>query len=67
LKGTARDLTSHIVDLAKHEESAEKAKAMVAKIKIPTKADYKNVPKQYVLGRPEREMGLIISCNRFGV
>jgi hypothetical protein len=52
LKGIARDLTSHIVDLAKHEESAEKAKAMAAKIKIPTKEDYKNVPKQYVLGRP---------------
>jgi hypothetical protein len=52
LKGIARDLTSHTVDLAEHEESAEKAKAMAAKIKIPTKADYKNVPKQYVPGRP---------------
>jgi hypothetical protein len=67
VKGTALDLTSHIVDLVEHEESAEKAKAMAAKIKIPTKAYYKNVPKQYVLGRPEREMGLIISYNRFGV
>ena len=38
--------------LAKHEESAEKTKATAAKIKIPTKADYKNVPKQYVLVRP---------------
>jgi hypothetical protein len=35
--------------LAEHEESAEKAKAMATKIKIPTKADYKNVPKHYVL------------------
>jgi hypothetical protein len=52
LKEIARDLTLHIVDLAEHEESAEKAKAMVAKIKIPTKANYKNVPKQYVSGRP---------------
>jgi hypothetical protein len=51
-KGIAWDLTSHTVDLAKHEESAEKAKAMATKIKIPTKADYKNVPKQYVSGRP---------------
>jgi hypothetical protein len=25
---------------------------MAAKIKIPTKVDYKNVPKQYVPGRP---------------
>ena len=38
--------------MAEHEESAEKAKAMAAKIKIPTKADYKNVPKHYVLARP---------------
>jgi hypothetical protein len=45
LKGIARDLTSRIVDLAKHKESVEKAKAMAAKIKIPTKANYKNVPK----------------------
>jgi hypothetical protein len=45
LKGIGRDLTSRTVDLAEHEESAEKAKAMAAKIKIPTKADYKNVPK----------------------
>jgi hypothetical protein len=52
LKGIAQDLTSHTVDLAEHEESAEKAEVMAAKIKIPTKADYKNVPKQYVLGRP---------------
>jgi hypothetical protein len=51
-KGIAQDLTSNIVDLVEHEESAEKAKAMDAKIKIPTKADYKNVPKQYVSGRP---------------
>jgi hypothetical protein len=52
LKGIARDLTSHTIDLAEHEESAKKDKVMVAKIKIPSKADYKNVPKQYVLGRP---------------
>jgi hypothetical protein len=52
LKGNARDLTSHTVDLAKHEEFAKKAKVMAAKIKISTKADYKNVPKQYVPGRP---------------
>jgi hypothetical protein len=52
LKGIARDLTSHTVDLAEHEESAEKAEAMATKIKIPTKADYKNVPKQYVSDRP---------------
>jgi hypothetical protein len=45
LKGIARDLTSHTVDLAEHEESTKKAEAMAAKIKIPTKADYKNVPK----------------------
>jgi hypothetical protein len=43
---------SHTIDLAEHEESAEKAEAMAAKIKIPTMADYKNVPKQYVSGRP---------------
>jgi hypothetical protein len=43
---------SHIVDLAEQEESIEKAKAMATKIKIPTKADYKNVPKQYVPRRP---------------
>jgi hypothetical protein len=52
LKGIGRDLTSRTVDLAEHEESAEKAKAMAAKIKIPTKADYKNVPKHYVPARP---------------
>jgi hypothetical protein len=52
LKGIGRDLTSRTVDLAEHEESVEKAKAMAAKIKIPTKADYKNVPKQYVPARP---------------
>jgi hypothetical protein len=45
-KGIARDLTSRTVDLAEHEESAEKATTMAAKIKIPTKADYKIVPKQ---------------------
>jgi hypothetical protein len=43
LKGIAWDLMSHIVDLAEHEESAEKAKAMATKIKIPTKADYKKM------------------------
>jgi hypothetical protein len=48
LKGIGRDLASRTVDLAEHEESAEKAKAMATKIKIPTKADYKNVPKHYV-------------------
>jgi hypothetical protein len=52
LKGIARDITSHTVDLAEHEESAEKAEAMATKIKIPTKADYKNVPNQYMSGRP---------------
>jgi hypothetical protein len=52
LKGIGRDLTSRTVDLAEHEESAEKAKAMAAKIKIPTTADYKNVPKHYVPARP---------------
>jgi hypothetical protein len=52
LKGIAWDLMSHIIDLAEHEEFAEKAKAMAAKIKIPIKVDYKNVPKQYVSGRP---------------
>jgi hypothetical protein len=31
---------------------AEKAEAITVKIKIPTKADYKNVLKQYVPGRP---------------
>jgi hypothetical protein len=51
-KGIARDLISCTVDFAEHEEFAEKAKTMAAKIKIPTKADYKNVPKQYVLVRP---------------
>jgi hypothetical protein len=43
---------THTVDLAEHEKSAEKAEAMAAKIKIPTKANYKNVPKQYVSGGP---------------
>jgi hypothetical protein len=52
LKRIGRDLTSCTVDLVEHEESAEKAKAMAAKIKIPTKADYKNVPKHYVPARP---------------
>ena len=52
LKGIGQDLTSRTVELAEHEESAEKAKAMAAKIKIPSKADFKNVPKQYVSGRP---------------
>jgi hypothetical protein len=52
LKGIVRDLMSRTVDLAEHEESTEKAKEMAAKIKIPTKADYKNVPKQYVSARP---------------
>jgi hypothetical protein len=52
LKGIAWDLTSHIIDLADQEGSAEKTEAMATKIKIPTKADYKNVPKQYVSGRP---------------
>jgi hypothetical protein len=51
LKGIARDLTSHTVRLAEHEESAKKAEAMAAKIKIPTKADYKNVLK-ICAGRP---------------
>jgi hypothetical protein len=45
LKGIGRSLTSDTVDLADLEESAKKAKAMAAKIKKPTKADYKNVPK----------------------
>jgi hypothetical protein len=44
-KGIAWDLMSHTIDLAEHEESTKKAEAMAAKIKIPTKADYKNVPK----------------------
>jgi hypothetical protein len=52
LKGIGRDLMSRTVDLAEHEESVEKAKAMATKIKIPTKADYKNVPKHYVPARP---------------
>jgi hypothetical protein len=45
LKGIARDLTSHIVDLVEHEKSAKKAETMAAMIKMPTKAYYKNVPK----------------------
>jgi hypothetical protein len=45
LKGIARDLMSHTIDLAEHEESAKKAEAMSAKIKMPTKTDYKNAPK----------------------
>ena len=52
LKGIGRSLTSDNVDLADLEESAKKAEAMAAKIKKPTKADYKNVPKKYVPGRP---------------
>jgi hypothetical protein len=52
LKGVGRSLTSDTVDLADLEESAKKAEAMAAKIKKPTKADYKNVPKKYVMGRP---------------
>jgi hypothetical protein len=52
LKGIGRDLTSRTVDLAEHEEFAEKAKAMAAKINIPTNAYYKNVPKHYVSARP---------------
>jgi hypothetical protein len=52
LKGIAWDLTSHTVDLVEHEESIENVETMAAKIKIPTKADYKNVSKQYVSGRP---------------
>ena len=52
LKGIGRSLTSQTVDLAEHEESAKKAEATAAKIKKPTKADYKNVPKKYVPGRP---------------
>src|SRR5688500_15795580 len=43
---------SGAVDLAEREESAEKAKAMAAKRKIPNKVDYKNVPKHYVTDRP---------------
>jgi hypothetical protein len=38
-------LTSHTVDLAEHEESAKKTEAMATKIKMSTKAYYKNVPK----------------------
>jgi hypothetical protein len=45
LSGVTRSFKSHVVDLAEHEESANKAKAMVVKIKKPTKADYKNMPK----------------------
>ena len=41
LKGIGRSLTSDNVDLADLEESAKKAEAMAAKIKKPTKADYK--------------------------
>uniref|UniRef100_A0A804UJ78 DUF8039 domain-containing protein n=1 Tax=Zea mays TaxID=4577 RepID=A0A804UJ78_MAIZE len=52
LKGIGRSLTSDTVDLADLEESAKKVEAMAAKIKKPTKADYKNVPKKYVPGRP---------------
>ena len=52
LKGIGRSLTSDNVDLADLEESTKKAEAMAAKIKKPTKADYKNVPKKYVPGRP---------------
>jgi len=52
LKGIGQSLTSDTVDLADLEESTKKAEAMAAKIKKPTKADYKNVPKKYVPGRP---------------
>jgi hypothetical protein len=52
MKGIAWDLTSHTVDLAEHEESAKKAEAMAIKIKIPTKADYKNATKKFVPSRP---------------
>jgi hypothetical protein len=52
LKGIEWSLTSDTVDLADLEESAKKAEAMATKIKKPTKADYKNVPKKYVPGRP---------------
>jgi hypothetical protein len=46
LEGIGRSLTSNTVDLADLEESTKKAEAMAAKIKKPTKADYKNVPKK---------------------
>jgi hypothetical protein len=45
LSGITRSLKSHTIDLAEHEESTKKAEAMVVKIKKPTNADYKNVPK----------------------
>jgi hypothetical protein len=45
LSGVAHNLKSHTIHLAKHDESAKKAEAMVVKIKKPTKADYKNVLK----------------------
>jgi hypothetical protein len=45
LSGIARSLTSHTIDLAEHEKSAKKVEAITVKIKKPTKAGYKNVPK----------------------
>jgi hypothetical protein len=45
LKGIRWRLTSQTIDLVENEESTKKAEAMATKIKKPTKADYKNVPK----------------------
>jgi hypothetical protein len=41
LKGIGQSLTSDTVDLADLEESTKKVEAMAAKIKKPTKADYR--------------------------
>jgi hypothetical protein len=52
LSEIARSSTSHTIDLDEHENYAKQTEIMAIKIKKPTKAYYKNVPKIYVSDIP---------------
>jgi hypothetical protein len=52
LLGIALSRTTRTLDLAEHDKLAKKSKVITVSIRKPTMDDYKNVPDNYVPGRP---------------
>jgi hypothetical protein len=52
LSEIALSRTTRTLDLAEHDKLAKKPKVIIVSIRKPTMDDYKNVPDNYVLGRP---------------
>jgi hypothetical protein len=52
LSGIALSRTTRTLDLAEHDKLAKKPKVIIVSIRKPIIDDYKNVPYNYVPGRP---------------